>query len=233
MDEVETSEVAARAPRTGIGRMTRSQAEGSVEARSRQAAGRLADAAAEAGLLDVAYGIADSPFGPLLVAVTRRGLVRVEYPDRDVEDELERLAEEVSPRILESPRATEPIRRELDEYFAGSRRRFSVPVDLTPVKGFNRRVLDQTARIPFGTVATYRDVASRAGSPRGMRAAGNALSSNPVPIVVPCHRVVHSGGGLGGYTGGLERKILLLRLEGALDDDAPEGKRRRSPHSRG
>lgn len=234
MDKVERSEVAARAPRTRIGRTARSQVEESVEARSRQAAARLADAAAKAGLLDVAYGTADSPFGPLLVAVTRRGLVRVEYPDRDVEDELERLAQDVSPRILESPRATEPIRRELDEYFAGGRRRFSVPVDLTPVKGFNRRVLEQTARIPFGTVATYRDMASRAGSPRGMRAAGNALSSNPVPIVVPCHRVVHSGGGLGGYTGGLERKIVLLRLEGALEeDDAPERKRRRSPPSRG
>jgi methylated-DNA-[protein]-cysteine S-methyltransferase len=233
MDELRTSEGVARGLRSGIRSVVRSRVEGTVEARSRAAAARLVDAAADAGLLDVAYGLADSPFGPLLVAVTSRGLIRLEYPDREVDDELERLALEVSPRILESPRTTEPIRRELDEYFAGSRRRFSVPVDLTLVKGFNRRVLEHTARIPFGTVATYRDVATRAGSPRGMRAAGNALSSNPVPIVVPCHRVVHSGGGLGGYTGGLERKITLLRLEGALDegDDGPgEERRSRKPH---
>ena len=108
------------------------------------------------------------------------------------------------------------MRRELDEYFEGHRRRFDVPVDLSLTKGFSRRVLRAAARIPFGTVATYREVATRAGSPRGMRAAGNALGSNPVPIVVPCHRVVYTGGGLGGYTGGLNRKVALLRLEGVL-----------------
>jgi methylated-DNA-[protein]-cysteine S-methyltransferase len=108
------------------------------------------------------------------------------------------------------------VRRELEEYFDGKRRDFTVHVDMSPLAGFRRKVLEQTARIPFGSVSTYAEVAARAGSPRGMRAAGNALGSNPVPIVVPCHRVLRTGGGLGGYTGGLDRKITLLRLEGAL-----------------
>jgi methylated-DNA-[protein]-cysteine S-methyltransferase len=151
------------------------------------------------------------------VAVTPRGLVRLEYPDRDLDLSLRELAAEVSPRILEAPRATEEVRRELEEYFEGTRKRFDVGVDMSPIQGFRRKVLEQTARIPFGRVSTYREVAARAGSPRGMRAAGNALGSNPVPIVVPCHRVLRSGGALGGYTGGLDRKITLLRLEGALE----------------
>lgn len=186
----------------------------SIEARARRAANLVAERAAREGLLDVAYGFADSPFGPLLVATTRRGLVRVAYPDLPPEDVLEELAEEVSPRILESPAATEAVRRELEEYFDRRRRTFAVPVDLSGVKGFGHKILRQTARIPFGSVATYRDMAIRAGSPGAVRAAGNALGANPVPIVVPCHRVVRTGGGLGGYTGGLERKIALLELEG-------------------
>jgi methylated-DNA-[protein]-cysteine S-methyltransferase len=189
----------------------------SISARSRRAAGLVAEAAEREGLLDVAYGFVDSPFGPLLVAVTPRGLVRLEYPDRDLDLSLRELAAEVSPRILEAPRATEEVRRELEEYFEGTRKRFDVGVDMSPIQGFRRKVLEQTARIPFGRVSTYREVAARAGSPRGMRAAGNALGSNPVPIVVPCHRVLRSGGALGGYTGGLDRKITLLRLEGALE----------------
>jgi methylated-DNA-[protein]-cysteine S-methyltransferase len=185
-----------------------------AEDRSARLADGLADAAWADGLLDVAYGFADSPFGPLLVAVTPRGLVRVLYPDYEVDEEVDRLAHEVSPRVLRSARATQGVRRELDEYFAGRRQAFGVPVDLEGMRGFRRAVLERTAEIPFGTVITYREMAERAGSPRGARAAGNALGSNPVPIVVPCHRVVHSGGGLGGYTGGLERKIHLLQLEG-------------------
>jgi methylated-DNA-[protein]-cysteine S-methyltransferase len=184
---------------------------------SRRAAARLAEAAEREGLLDVAYGFADSPFGRLMVAVTPRGLVRLDYPDRDFDESLRELASELSPRILEAPKATDQIRRELDEYFAGSRREFSVSVDMSPLLGFRRRVLEQTARITYGSVSTYAEVAKRAGSPRGMRAAGNALGSNPTPIVVPCHRVLRSGGGLGGYTGGLDRKVTLLRLEGALE----------------
>jgi methylated-DNA-[protein]-cysteine S-methyltransferase len=187
-----------------------------AEERSRVAAAAFEKAAAREGLLDVAYGFADSPFGRLLVAVTPRGLVRLAYPDRPVDAELEELSREVSPRILESSRATDEVRRELAAYFEGTRHGFDLTVDLTPLHGFRRKVLQVTARIPFGAVATYREVAERAGSPRGMRAAGNALGSNPVPIVVPCHRVVRTGGGLGGYTGGIHRKERLLRLEGVL-----------------
>jgi methylated-DNA-[protein]-cysteine S-methyltransferase len=191
--------------------------ENDVEALSRRAATTLADAAAREGLLDVAYGFADSPFGRLMVAVTPRGLIRLDYPDRDLDRSLEVLSSEVSPRILESARATDSVRRELDEYFQGKRRKFGIRVDLGPVHGFRRKVLEQTGRIPYGSVSTYTEVAARAGSPRGMRAAGNALGSNPVPIVVPCHRVLRSGGALGGYTGGLDRKVTLLRLEGVLE----------------
>jgi len=186
----------------------------SIEARARRAAKQVAERAAREGLLDVAYGFADSPFGPLLVATTGRGVVRLAYPEERPNDVLEGLAREVSPRILESPRATEDVRRELEEYFDRKRRTFGVSVDLSGVKGFGAKILRQTARIPFGSVITYRDVATRAGSPGAVRAAGNALGANPVPIVVPCHRVVRTGGGLGGYTGGLERKVALLELEG-------------------
>jgi len=182
------------------------------------AVARLLRAAERAGVVDVAYGSVDSPFGPLLVAVTPKGLVRLAYPDRDVDEVLEDLARLVSPRILEAPARTDEVRRELEQYFAGSRRRFEIPVDWALSHGFVRKVLRATARIPFGAVRTYRDVAARAGNDRAFRAAGNALGANPVPIVVPCHRVVYSDGGLGGYTGGLERKELLLELEGALTD---------------
>jgi methylated-DNA-[protein]-cysteine S-methyltransferase len=179
-----------------------------------RAVASFANAAWDQELLDVAYGFVDSPFGRLLVAITKRGVVRVEYPNGEIDHQLEGLAAEVSPRLLESPRLTEALRRELDEYFEGNRQAFSVPADLTFLRGFGRRVLEETAGIPFGVLASYREVATRAGSPRASRAAGNALAANPVPIVVPCHRIVHSGGGLGGYTGGLDRKITLLRLEG-------------------
>ena len=184
------------------------------EDRSAELAASVGEAARARGLVDVAYSFVDSPFGHLLVAVTKQGLVRVDYPNHDVDQALDELAAKVSPRVLESPRSTERVRRELDEYFAGARRSFTVDVDLSLVHGFTRKVLEQTARIPFGAVSTYREVATRAGSPRAVRAAGNALGSNPIPIVVPCHRVVRTGGGLGGYTGGLDRKIKLLDLEG-------------------
>jgi methylated-DNA-[protein]-cysteine S-methyltransferase len=185
--------------------------------RSKEAADRISDAAAARGLLDLAYGFADSPFGRLLLVVSGRGLVRVGYPDRDVDNELEELAALISPRILESARSTDRVRKELDQYFDGMLKRFTVPVDLSVAQGFRRRVLEATALIPFGSVSTYREVAEKAGSPRATRAAGNALGSNPIPIVVPCHRVVRTGGGLGGYTGGLDRKVKLLTIEGVLD----------------
>ena len=172
--------------------------------------------AAEEGLLDVAYAELDSPLGPLTAYVTRRGLVRLAYDRPDVD--LPEVAARVSPRIIEAPERTDEVRRELDEYFAGRRQAFDVPLDWSLVRGFAGNVLLATSRIPFGSVSNYRDIAGEAGSPRAYRAAGNALGSNPVPIVVPCHRVLHAGGGLGGYTGGLDRKRFLLRLEGVLPD---------------
>jgi len=169
--------------------------------------------------VDVAYAHSDSPFGPLLVAVTGRGLVRLAYPHEPSDGVLEELASKVSPRVLESAVDTGAVRRELDEYFAGRRRTFAVAVDMALVRGsFTTRVLRAAERIPFGHVITYGEIATEAGSPRGARAAGNALGSNPIPIVVPCHRVVHAGGGLGGYTGGISRKVTLLTIEGVLTE---------------
>ena len=175
----------------------------------------FSDAAAAAGLLDVAYATLDSPVGPLLVASTPRGLIRIAYVDyADQDAVLEHLATHVSPRLLAAPRRLDEPRRELEEYFAGRRRHFDVPVDWRLTRGFARRVLQATSKIPFGATATYKQMATQAGSPRASRAAGNALGSNPIPIVVPCHRIVHSGGGLGGYTGGVEKKRVLLGVEG-------------------
>ena len=169
------------------------------------------------GLLDVAYASVESPLGPLVVAATPKGLVRVSYTEfRGEEEVLEELARRVSPRVLEAPAKLDPVRRELDEYFEGRRQDFDVPIDWSHLAGFTRKVLRATASIPFGDVSTYAGVAEAAGSPRAVRAAGNALGANPMPVVVPCHRVLRTGGTLGGYTGGLERKEFLLRLEGRL-----------------
>jgi methylated-DNA-[protein]-cysteine S-methyltransferase len=179
-------------------------------------ASQLARRAADAGLLDVAYGEMDSPLGELLVAVTPRGLVRVAYEDEPTDEVLGELAERVSPRVLRAPERTDAVRRELATYFAHRRRTFETPVDWSLVRGFARGVLTATAGVPYGEVTTYSAVAAAAGSPRAYRAAGNALGSNPIPIVVPCHRVLHADGGLGGYTGGLDRKRHLLELEGVL-----------------
>ncbi len=171
-------------------------------------------AADQAGLVDIAYATTDSPLGPLLLAATPAGLVRLAYVDFEQQDEvLEELAARVSPRVLAVPRKLDEPRRELEQYFDGGRHTFDVPIDWQLTKGFARRVLEATAQIPYGGVSSYREVAELAGSPRGFRAAGNALGSNPIPIVVPCHRVLHSGGGLGGYTGGLDRKRTLLAIE--------------------
>jgi len=168
------------------------------------------------GLSDVSYATVDSPFGTLLAAATARGLVRLAFPEEDIDSVLERLARRVSPRIVQAPIPLDPVRRELEEYFAGRRRAFALKLDWTLVGPFARRVLAVTAEIPYGGVLSYAEVAADAGSPRGSRAAGNALGSNPMPIVVPCHRVLRSGGALGGYGGGVERKRWLLELEGAL-----------------
>lgn len=175
----------------------------------------LAGAAAAAGLLDVAYATLDSPLGTLLLARTPKGLVRIAYVDYTDQDAvLEQLAAEVSPRVLAAPRKLDEPRRELDQYFSGRRRTFDIPQDWQLIRGFARRVLAATAHVPYGATATYKQMAIAAGSPRASRAAGNALGSNPLPIVVPCHRVLHTSGGLGGYTGGVEKKRLLLAVEG-------------------
>jgi methylated-DNA-[protein]-cysteine S-methyltransferase len=177
------------------------------------------EALAAAGLLDVAYATLDSPVGRLLVAASTRGLLRIAYLDASEDEDLVLgdLAARVSPRVLAAPARLDGPRRELDEYFAGRRDHFETAIDWQLTRGFGRRVLEATAQIPFGSVSSYKEVATRAGAPRGSRAAGNALGSNPLPIIVPCHRVLHTGGGLGGYTGGLARKRVLLTVEGVLD----------------
>jgi len=184
---------------------------------SARATGLFRDRAEQARLVDVAVATVDSPIGDLLVAGTRKGLVRISFPDEGHGDVVEELAIMLSPRVLEAPARLDDVRRELDEYFDGRRRRFDLRLDMSLTHGFTKKVLQATARIPFGSVSTYRDVARRAGNDRAYRAAGNALGSNPIPIVVPCHRVLHSDGGLGGYGGGLDVKRFLLRLEHALD----------------
>jgi methylated-DNA-[protein]-cysteine S-methyltransferase len=186
------------------------------QAAAAAAARRLARRIADEGLADISYAPVDSPFGPLLAAATKRGLVKLAFPEEDVDGVLERLALRVSPRIVAADIQLDPVRRELDEYFAGRRRGFALRLDWTLVGPFARRVLGVTAEIPYGGVLSYAEVAAEAGSPRGSRAAGNALGANPIPIVVPCHRVLRSGGALGGYGGGLDRKRFLLELEGAL-----------------
>jgi methylated-DNA-[protein]-cysteine S-methyltransferase len=185
------------------------------------AARRLSERAAADGLADVSYTPVDSPFGTLLAAATTRGLVRVAFPEEDVDSVLERLARRLSPRIVEAHAPLDPLRRELEEYFAGRRHEFDLPLDWSLIGPFGRRVLRVTSEIPYGGVLSYAEVAAEAGSPRGSRAAGNALGSNPMPIVIPCHRVLRSGGNLGGYGGGLERKRWLLDLEGAPGGAAP------------
>ena len=177
---------------------------------------QVPDRALRDGLLDVGYGYVDSPLGRLTVAATPRGLLRIAYPSNDPDHVLEELAAKVSPRLLEAPAYIDEVRRELEEYFDGRRQQFDFPVDWTLTRGFVRRILRATARIGYGEVRSYREVARGAGNERAVRAAGNALGSNPIPVVVPCHRVVRTGGALGGYTGGLDRKEYLLGLEGYL-----------------
>jgi methylated-DNA-[protein]-cysteine S-methyltransferase len=172
-----------------------------------------ARAAAE-GLLDVAFDVVESPVGELLVAATPQGLCRISY-EAEPEAWLEQLARTYGPRVL---RSTEPLRgarRELDDYFEGRRRSFDLHLDLRRA-GFAGRVLDELARVPYGEVVSYAELASRAGNPRAARAVGTTMNRNPIPIVLPCHRVVGSNGSLVGYAGGLDRKRWLLQLEGAL-----------------
>ena len=176
---------------------------------------RFRDAAARARLLDAGYDVVDSPLGPLLVAATDRGLLRI-YFDAEPERQLENLARTAGPRVLRAPRTVDEVRRELDEYFAGRRRAFDLPIDLRGAAPFTLEVLEQLARVPFGRTATYGELAALVGRPKAARAVGTVMNRNPVPIVLPCHRVVGASGSLVGYGGGLERKEQLLRLEGAL-----------------
>jgi methylated-DNA-[protein]-cysteine S-methyltransferase len=181
----------------------------------------LTTAAAAAGLLDVAYTTIDSPLGELLLARTEQGLVRVGYLSESGEQQpdeqqlLQELADRISPRVLRAPRALDPVRRQLDEFFDGRRRHFELPLDWRLIRGFGVAVLRAAAAIPFGAVASYGQLAAEAGNPRAARAVGTALGHNPMPIVIPCHRVLRAGGALGGYTGGIWRKQRLLELESA------------------
>jgi len=186
----------------------------SAEARTRLRA-QFAERAAEEALLDVAYAPVDSPLGALIVAATPTGVVRLAFANEGRDTVLEDLANRLSPRVLEAPARLDTARRELDEYFAGDRTRFDLTVDWALTTGFRHEVLVATSVIPYGQTASYGSVATAAGNPRAVRAAGTALATNPIPIIVPCHRVLRSDGTLGGYRGGPERKDELLRLEAA------------------
>jgi methylated-DNA-[protein]-cysteine S-methyltransferase len=176
---------------------------------------RLADAAARDGILDVAYRTVDTPVGALLAAATGQCLVRVAYPRQGHDAALAQLAEAVSPRVLRAPGRLDAVARQLEEYFAGRRRVFDLPLDLRLAAGFRRSVLAHLPQIPYGSTASYAQVAAAAGSPRAVRAVGTACAANPVPIVLPCHRVVRSDGSSGGYADGPQAKRTLLELEAA------------------
>jgi methylated-DNA-[protein]-cysteine S-methyltransferase len=175
----------------------------------------LRERAAAEGLLDVAYATTDSPFGALLLAKTPRGLVRLGLPGEDVEAMLADLAGRISPRVLEDPARLDEERRELDDYFAGRRHAFELPIDWQLSGGFLLRARHGIAAIPYGETRTYTELARAAGNERAVRAAGSACSRNPIPLIVPCHRVLRSDGSLGGYAGGLEMKRRLLDMEQA------------------
>jgi methylated-DNA-[protein]-cysteine S-methyltransferase len=176
---------------------------------------RFRDAAADHGLLDAAYDFVDSPVGALFVAASKQGLCRISY-DAEPERELERLIRDFGLRVLRSAKPIDAARRELDEYFEGERRSFDLPLDVRLLADFNRNILRELARVPYGQVVTYGELAARAARPKAARAVGMVMNRNPIPIVLPCHRVVGANGKLTGYAGGLERKEALLRLEGAI-----------------
>jgi methylated-DNA-[protein]-cysteine S-methyltransferase len=178
---------------------------------------RFRTAALADGLVDVAYELSETPLGMLLLARTDRGLCRIEY-DPEAERGVETLARRFGRRVLRAPGALDDARRQLDEYFEGRRQAFELDLDLgLATKPFSRRVLEQLARVPYGEVTTYGELAAQAGAPRAARAVGTVMNRNPIPIVLPCHRVVGASGSLVGYGGGLPRKEALLRLESALD----------------
>jgi methylated-DNA-[protein]-cysteine S-methyltransferase len=176
---------------------------------------RFREAAAAKGLLDIGFDVIDSPIGPLLVAATGRGLARI-YFDAEPELHLERLAQAYGRRVLRSAASVGSAHRQLDEYFNGARTAFELDVDLRGAASFAKQVLDELARVPYGQTTTYGTLAAKVGAPRAARAVGTVMNRNPIPIVLPCHRVVGANGSLTGYAGGLDVKERLLRLEGAL-----------------
>ena len=176
---------------------------------------RLVRDAETAGLLDVAYRTIDTPVGTLLLAATARGLVRVAYEREDHAKVLERLASEISPRVLHAPARLDAAAREIDEYFAGRRQAFDLPLDFSLSRGFRRMVLTRLPAIGYGQTASYAAIAALAGNPKAVRAVGTACATNPLPVVVPCHRVVRSDGSIGQYVGGADAKRALLTLEAA------------------
>jgi methylated-DNA-[protein]-cysteine S-methyltransferase len=170
--------------------------------------------AGDEGLLDVAYATTDSPVGSLLVAATPAGLVRLAFEREDDDAVLEQLAARVSPRVLEAPARLDEVRRELDEYFEGRRDHFEVPLDWRLSAGFRKTVLETLYEdVVYGRTVSYLELATMVGNPKASRAVGTAMATNPIPIVVPCHRVLRTGGQLGGYGGGLPAKVKLLELE--------------------
>ena len=175
---------------------------------------RFRDAAAAAGLLDVAYDVVQTPIGELFVATTERGLCRISY-DPDYDRVVDGLARDFGGRVLRAGRPVDPVRRELDEYFDGRRQVFELPIDLR-VAPFHEQVLTELARIPYGHTDTYGALAKKVGRPHAARAVGTVMHRNPIPIVLPCHRIIGANGSLTGYGGGLEAKRLLLELEGSL-----------------
>jgi methylated-DNA-[protein]-cysteine S-methyltransferase len=208
--------------RRGIGPGTDPSGDTSANGRAPVAAATAVDAlVAEAlaradanDLVDVAWTVEDTPVGPLALAATPVGLVRVGFGHED--EVLEDLASHVSPRVVRLPARLDAVRRQLDEYFAGHRQHFDVPLDRRLSRGYRLAVLEELSRVPFGQTVSYKDLAERTGKPNASRAVGTAMATNPIPIVVPCHRVLRTGGALGGYGGGLETKVWLLRHEGAL-----------------
>jgi methylated-DNA-[protein]-cysteine S-methyltransferase len=190
---------------------------GRAPAPSRDVDALVAEALARADaddLVDVAWVVEDSPVGPLLLAATPRGLVRIGFGGE--EGVLDDLAAAVSPRVVHLPSRLDGVRRQLDEYFAGSRHAFDLDLDRRLSHGYRRQVLEALSAVPYGETVSYKDLAERTGNPRASRAVGTAMATNPIPIVVPCHRVLRTGGALGGYGGGVATKVWLLRLEGAL-----------------
>ncbi|OFT63299.1 cysteine methyltransferase [Brachybacterium sp. HMSC06H03] len=174
---------------------------------------RLVQQADDAGLVEVAYRTLDTPVGPLLLAATAQGLVRVAFEREGFDAVLAALATRVSPRVLEAPRRLDEAAAELEEYFTGARRRFDLPLDRALSTGFREKVQRVLPRIDYGSTRSYKEIAELVGSPRAVRAVGTACATNPLPIVVPCHRVLRTDGALGGYIGGLDAKTALLTLE--------------------